>query len=289
MRDVAVLPLSAFIICKDEAGYLGDCIESLTSCAEIVIVDSGSIDGTLDLIESYIAQDFPIRLIERGWPGYAAQKQFALEQCTQPWCLNIDADERLDRAFVEALPALLDAPDHVVGWKIARRPFLIGYGYTPERAHERRNLRLIRKERGAYDLSLKVHEGIVPDGEVRPSKRGSLLHFRPLPLDEQILKENKYSSLKADMQMEKGREPCLIKLLFSPATYFLRLYFRTGLWRCGVPGLIQAMTGAAYSFMTEAKKFERTALRNGPPVETGSEIWWRSPQADPNETTKDKV
>ncbi|MCP1199840.1 glycosyltransferase family 2 protein [Notoacmeibacter sp. MSK16QG-6] len=278
MHDDPTLPLSAFIICKDEADYLGGCIESLACCAEIVIVDSGSTDGTLDLIESYTAQGYPIRLHERGWPGYAAQKQFALEQCTQQWCLNIDADERLDRALVAALPELLNAPKHVVGWKIARRPFLIGYGYTPERAHERRNLRLIRRGQGAYDLSLKVHEGIVPEGDVKPSQKGSLLHFRPLPLDEQILKENTYSSLKADMQMEKGRQPSLIKLLFSPATYFLRLYFRTGLWRCGVPGLIQAMTGAAYSFMTEAKKFERKALRDGPPVEQGAEVWWRQTQ-----------
>ncbi|RLQ88306.1 glycosyltransferase family 2 protein [Notoacmeibacter ruber] len=269
------LPLSAFIICKNEAAYLGNCLESLRCCSEIVVVDSGSTDGTLDLIADYAERGFPIRLFERGWPGYAAQKQFALEQCTQPWCLNIDADERLDRALVDALPALLAASDHIAGWKIARRPFLIGYGYTPEHAHERRNLRLIRKGRGTYDLSLMVHEGIVPDGEVRPSKEGSLLHFRPLPLDEQILKENNYSSLKADMQLERGRKPSVVKLLFSPTTYFLRLYFRTGLWRCGVPGLIQAMTGAAYSFMTEAKKFERTALRDGPPVEDGTEIWWR--------------
>ena len=269
------LPLSAFIICKNEASYLGDCIESLICCAEIVIVDSGSTDGTLDLIGDYTARGFPIRLFERGWPGYAAQKQFALDQCSQPWCFNIDADERFDRALVEVLPELIDAPQDIVGWKIARRPYLIGYGYTPERAHERRNLRLIRKGRGSYDLTLKVHEGIVPDGDVRAAKKGSLLHFRPLPLDEQILKENNYSSLKADMQMEKGKTPRLAKLLFSPATYFMRLYFRTGLWRCGVPGLIQAMTGAAYSFMTEAKKFERRAMREGPPIESGREVWWR--------------
>lgn len=268
------LPLSAFIICKDEADYLGACLESVRCCAEIVVVDSGSTDGTLDLIADFTARGFPIKLFERHWPGYAAQKQFALEQCTQPWCFSIDADERFDRALVAALPELLNAPGMVAGWRIARRPYLIGCGYTPVRAHERRNLRLIKKGRGAFDPSLKVHEGIVPDGEVRISRKGSLLHFRPLPLEEQILKENKYSSLKVDMQMEKGRQPSLIKLLFSPSTYFLRLYFRTGLWRCGVPGLIQAMTGAAYSFMTEAKKFERTAMRISAPVEEGPEVWW---------------
>lgn len=262
-----LLPVSAFIITLNEADYLGPCLDSLERCAQIVVVDSGSTDGTLDLVRERIDAGWPINLVERHWPGYAAQKQFALEQCTQPWCLNIDADERLDKALRAELPDLLTAPDDVVGWRIARRPFLIGYGYTPESARERSNLRLIRRGRGAYDLDVKVHEGMVPDGEVRSSRRGSLLHFRPLPLDEQILKENKYSSLKADMQTQNGVRPRLHKLLLSPPIYFLRLYFRTGLWRCGRQGYIQAMTGAVYAFMTEAKKHERRALAQRPSVE----------------------
>ena len=122
--------------------------------------------------------------MHNDWPGYAAQKQFALEQCNEPWCLSIDADERLDIALQKDLPKLLNAPSKIVGWKIARRPFLIGYGYTPENARERKNLRLIRNGKGAFDLSLKVHEGIVPQGDVGNAQNGSLLHFRPLPLEE---------------------------------------------------------------------------------------------------------
>jgi len=119
---------------------------------------------------------------------------------------------------------------------------------------------LIRNGAGSFDLTLKVHEGIRTDGKVLDSKKGSLLHFRPLELEEQILKENKYSSLKVAMRREKGKKPSLIKLLFNPPLYFLRLYLRTGLWRCGVQGFIQAMTGAVYAFLTEAKMFEKRAL-----------------------------
>jgi glycosyltransferase involved in cell wall biosynthesis len=261
------LPASAFIICQNEEAYLGNCIESLRDFKDIVVVDSGSTDGTLDLVRSYIERGWPIRLFSERWRGYAGQKQFALEQCREAWCFNIDSDERLDEALRAALPGLLAAEDSVVGWRIARRPYLIGYGYTPANVHERRNLRLIRRGRGRYDLDQKVHEGIVPDGPVGNSAKGSLLHFRPLVMDEQILKENKYSTLKADQKVAEGRPARRLKLVFNPPLYFLRLYFRNGLWRCGLPGFIEAMTGAVYSFLTEAKIHQRHALRARPPVD----------------------
>lgn len=259
------LPLSAFIICLNEEEYIVNCIESLECCSEIIIVDSGSTDDTIKTIKKLQKQGWPIKFMHNDWPGYAAQKQFALEQCTQNWCFNIDADERLDEELQNALPELLTTHKGVVGWRVARRPYLIGYGYTPQWATERKNLRLIRNGKGFYDLSLKVHEGITPEGEVRKSKKGSLLHYRPLPIEEQILKENKYSSLKTEMRIEKGKKPSLLKLLFNPPLYFLRLYLKTGLWRCGVPGFTQAMYGAIYSFMTEAKMFEKFALKRMPP------------------------
>ncbi|WP_410010912.1 glycosyltransferase family 2 protein [Rhizobium sp. NRK18] len=259
-----LLPISAYIICLNEEAYLGKCIESLVGFAEIVIVDSGSSDGTKTLVEGYIAKGWPIRFLYEPWRGYAGQKQFALEQCAQPWCFNIDADERVDAALLKRLPELVGVSEDIVGWRVARRPYLIGYGYTPENVMERKNLRLIRKGKGSYDLSQAVHEGIVPDGQVRKSPTGSLLHFRPLIIDEQILKENKYSTLKADQRVLEGRRANVASLVFSPPLYFFRLYFRNGLWRCGASGFIEAMTGAVYAFLTQAKIYQRHALRARP-------------------------
>jgi glycosyltransferase involved in cell wall biosynthesis len=258
------LPISAFIICQNEETYLGNCIESLVDFSEIVVIDSGSTDGTIDLIHSYIESGWPIRLFHEAWRGYAAQKQFALDQCEQPWCFNIDSDERLDAALRRLMPELIEAPSQVVGWRVARRPYLIGYGYTPESVKERKNLRLIRKGAGAYDLTQAVHEGIVAKGEVEKAKTGSLLHYRPLILDEQILKENKYSTLKAQQQFAAGKKPSALKLIFSPWLYFLRLYLKNGLWRCGRAGFIEAMTGAVYAFLTQAKLYQRSILKKRP-------------------------
>jgi len=261
---MARLSISAFIICQNEEAYLGNCIESLVDFADIVIVDSGSTDGTIDLVQSYIDKGWPIRLFHEKWRGYAGQKQFALEQCREPWCFSIDSDERLDASLRKLLPELVAAPVEIVGWKMARRPYLIGYGYTPEKVHERKILRLIRKGRGAFDLAQAVHEGIVPDGKVAKTKTGSLLHYRPILIDEQILKENKYSTLKADQKFAEGKTPRPVKLFISPLLYFYRLYLRNGLWRCGAPGFIEAMTVAVYAFLTEAKLYQRQALTERP-------------------------
>ncbi len=258
------LPISAFIICQNEEAYLGKCIESLDKCAEIVVVDSGSTDGTIPLLQSYIDKGWPIRLFHEKWRGYAAQKQFALDQCTQPWRLNMDSDERLDANLRALLPNLIAASDDIVGWRVARRPYLVGYGYTPKLVHERKNLRLIRRGGGAYDLTQAVHEGIVPIGRVEDAKTGSLLHYRPLVIDEQILKENKYSTLKADQHFALGEGTTFLKLIFSPPIYFLRLYFHNGLWRCGQSGFIEAMTGAVYAFLTQAKLYQRRATERHP-------------------------
>lgn len=262
----ATLPLSAFIICVNEERYIANCIESLDLCREIVIVDSGSTDGTLALIQSYIDKGWPIRLFSEPWRGYAGQKQYALDQCREEWCFNIDADERMDCALKKRLPKLLESQE-VVGWRIARRPYLIGYGYAPASSHERRNLRLIKRGRGHYDLTQRVHEGIRADGRVEPSFAGSLLHFRALTMDNQILKENRYSSLKADQLVDSGHRPRYVRMLFNPPLYFFRLYFHNRLWRCGFPGFIEAMTGAVYSFLTETKIFQRQAMRDKLPLD----------------------
>lgn len=214
------------------------------------------------MVKKFVEAGWPIRFIQQPWLGYAAQKQFALDQAAEPWALSVDSDERIDEDFRKLLPELIRAPDEISGWRIRRRAYLIGYGYTPKFVAERANLRLIRKGRGAFDLTQRVHEGIhASSGIVKTAKRGSLLHYRPLPIDEQILKENKYSSLKADQIIGERKGPRYGRLIFNPIFYFWRLYIKHRLIFCGVPGLIQAATGSVYSFLTEAKVFQRHAQK----------------------------
>lgn len=245
------LPLSAFVICKDERHTLGPCLESLAACREIVVVDSGSTDGTLGLIDDFVSRGWPIRLFQRDWPGFARQKQFALEQCTMPWCLSLDADERLDDDLRALLPTLIADPV-VRGWAFPRAEKLYGYGYPPRSVGLSSILRLVRREGTRFDTSALVHEGMIVTGPVRRVRRGVILHERAIPIEQQVLKEAKYAFLKATQRRSHGKKAKLSKLVFSPLFYFLKIYILNRYFLCGRAGFIHAATGALYSFLTEA-------------------------------------
>jgi glycosyltransferase involved in cell wall biosynthesis len=249
----SALALSAAIICLNEAACIGQCLESLRDFAEIVVVDSGSSDATLTIVDDFVSRGFPIRLIRQAWLGYARQKQFALDQATQPWVFSIDADEWLDGDLRASLPRLVAADESVAGWKVRRSLTLYGRskpvsGWTrPEHI-----LRLVRRGRARFDPALIVHEGLTAEGETPIAHQGLLRHERALPLDEQMKKEIAYARLKAEQRLHQGRKPSALKLMFSPPIYFLRIFFWNRFFLCGWAGFIHAATGAMYSLMTEA-------------------------------------
>jgi glycosyltransferase involved in cell wall biosynthesis len=250
----SALSLSGAVICLNEAACIGKCLESLRDCAEIVVVDSGSSDGTLAIVDAFARQGFPIRLIHQPWLGYARQKQLALDLATQPWVFSIDADEWLDEDLRASLPRLMSADESVAGWKVRRSLTLYGQAKPVSRwTRPEHILRLVRRGRARFDPSLIVHEGLVADdGETPIARDGLLRHERSLPLNEQMKKEIAYARLKAEQRLKQGRKPSTLKLVFNPPIYFLRIFFWNRFFLSGWAGFIHAATGAMYSLMTES-------------------------------------
>jgi glycosyltransferase involved in cell wall biosynthesis len=248
------LAASAVVICLNEGACIGKCLQSLSGFVEIVVVDSGSTDGTLAIVAEFARSGFPIRLISQPWLGYAGQKQFALDQATQPWVFSVDADEWLDDDLRSSLPRLMEADEAVSGWKVRRSLTLYGRSEPVSRwTRPEHILRLIRRGRARFDPALIVHEGLVADeGETPVARQGLLRHERSLPLNEQMKKEIVYARLKAEQRLKFGRKPSTLKLLFNPPIYFLRIFFWNRFFLCGWAGFIHAATGAIYSLMTEA-------------------------------------
>ena len=247
------LPISATVICKNEEACIGKCLASLAGLSEVIVVDSGSTDGTLMIVGRLARDGLPIRLIHQDWLGYARQKQFALDQAREPWVLSIDADEWLDDDLRADLPRLIAADASIEGWRLRRTPTLYGARKPVSlRTRPEHIVRLVRRGRARFDEELIVHEGLIVDGRTEIARKGLLRHERGLPLDEQMRKEIVYAKLKAEQRIARGRKPSWPKLLFNPPLYFLRIFVWNRFFLCGWAGFIHAMTGATYSFMTEA-------------------------------------
>ncbi len=248
------LAASAAVICLNEAACIGKCLQSLNGFAEIIVVNSGSTDVTLAIVDEFVRRGFPIRLINQAWLGYARQKQLALDEAREPWVFSIDADEWLDDDLRASLPRLMAAGDDVSGWKVRRSLTLYGQSEPVSRLTRPEHiLRLVRRGRARFDPALIVHEGLVADeGETPIARHGLLRHERSLPLNEQMKKEIVYARLKAEQRLKQGRKPSTLKLLFSPPIYFLRIFFCNRFFLSGWAGFIHAATGAMYSLMTEA-------------------------------------
>ena len=264
-------PVSALIICKNEVGMIADCLESVDFCAEIVVVDSGSTDGTLECIESFAAKGFPIRLIRNEWPGFPQQRLFALTHATQPWCLSIDADERVDTELKQSImEATQKGDDAVNGWYVRRRDWINGYGYAHRWVAHNRIFRLFRRDKASVDLSRRVHETYKVPGETALIQKGTLLHRRPTSVANELSRTNAYSSLKVEAQMEQGDEPSMSRLVFSPWVNFLKFYVGKRYFLCGRHGYVHSAMVFLDSYVTEAKLFEaRDSSSNGSSVKAG--------------------
>lgn len=260
----APLPLSAYIICRNESRKIGPCLESLRFCADIVVVDSGSTDGTLDIVERYRHQGLPVRAFHRDWDGYAGQKQFALDQCREPWCLNLDADERVDGELAREIARVVTSQTPHKGFRLPLRLYLSGHGYMHPWTASEYFLRLVRRDAASYDLSLKIHEGLKVEGSIGRITKGAILHRQSVPPEREVDKLNLYSTLKVEQKVARGKRPHPLRMALWPIGYFLKFYVAKRYFLSGWAGFATSILNAHYAFLSEWKH-------------------WRSSVPDPDE------
>lgn len=239
--------VGAYIICCNEEHHLRRALASVNSLDEIVVVDSGSTDKTLE-----IARSFGARVSTQSWLGYARQKQFALSQCTADYVLNLDADEAASPELIAQLREIAEAPA-VDGLSIPIAEVFLGEP-MPAVAKRNRKIRFFRREAGSY-TSATVHENVIVDGIVAKTDF-PIWHFGEESIKVKVDKINRYSTLRAIESDAKGRKPSTIKLiLVLPLTLAKSLILRRTIF-AGRRGVIAAFTNGFYAFLKEAKLFE---------------------------------
>jgi len=232
--------LSACIICYNEADRIGDCLRSVAFCDEIVVVDSHSTDATRELAVALGA-----RVIERDWPGYRSQKQFAVERAAHDWVLCLDADERVSVRLRSEIEAVRDAGfASRAGWSIPRITDYFGRFLRHGNAYPDRLIRLFDRRRGGW-VGREIHENTRIEGPVG-RMRGHLEHFSYRSLSDHQDRMQRYATLMAHALYDSGSRCGLGKVLLNPLWrfvrgYFLRLGFLDG-WR----GLVFALVEAGY-------------------------------------------
>ena len=257
--------ISTYVVCLNEAVGIERCLRSAARSDQIVVVDSGSTDGTVAIVERLAEEGLPIELHRRDWPGYAAQKQWALERCTGEWCINLDGDEELAPGLFDRLMPILGSTK-AAGIRVGRRLALYGLGLPPRGVGVFPLMRIHRREGAHYDLATRVHENVLLDGPTETHLALEVRDLRALPFREQAEKELRYAALKAEQSLEAGRRPSLGKLLLNPPYAFLRTYLMRRLFLAGRAGFVRAALFGIYAFATEAIMFDRagrSARRSG--------------------------
>lgn len=246
------VPVSVFLITKNCAQWLDDVLSAVSDFAEIVIVDSGSTDETLAIAKRHGAH-----VVHQEFLGYGQQKQVALDLCTQPWVLNLDGDEVVDAELRDAIIGLVRRDDpKVIGGKIRFRDWFIG---VPARKTTRAisRVRLWRRGRGRFLSEQIVHESVQLDASGRIEHLpGWVEHYGVESVAQRVQKINHYSTMRAELDARRGKKPSALKLFTIFPLRFLKNYLLRRAFLDGRRGLIQAMAGAYYSFLIEAKKFE---------------------------------
>jgi glycosyltransferase involved in cell wall biosynthesis len=240
--------LSVTIITRDAAHQLAACLASVAFADEILVVDSGSSDGTPDLAAKQGA-----RVLHQDWLGYGRQKQFAVEQARHDWVLCIDADERVSPELRASMEAALQAPS-AAGYAMPRCNLFLGRWLRHGEGYPDWSLRLFDRRRGRWSED-PVHEKVVCEGAVGKLS-GDLLHESCDSLAVYLDKQNRYTTLQAEALHRAGRRAHAGQLLLSPLLRFVKFYLLRLGFLDGVPGLAHIAIGCNNSFVKYAKLIE---------------------------------
>jgi len=242
------MTLSVILIAKDEEACIARALRSVEWADEIVVVDSGSTDRTVD-----IAREFGAKVtVAADWPGFGAQKNRALDLATGDWVLSLDADEWLTDATADAIRRVIGADGAgVAAYRLPRRSSFCGRfmrhsGWWPDYV-----VRLFRRGRARFSDDI-VHERLIVEGPVG-TLREPIMHETYTDLEDMLGKMNRYSTLTAQQLRQAGKSGGLGEAIARSAWAFLRTYvFRAG-FLDGREGFMLAVAIAEVTYYRYAK------------------------------------
>ncbi len=241
------MKISAAIITLNEEQNIGSALASLNWVDEIVVLDSGSSDKTVQ-----IAEGFGTRVLHQEWLGFGKQKQVATEHCSNDWVLSIDADEAVTPELKSDIESLKEMPanDLADGYKIPRKSIYMNREILHSGWYPDFQLRLFRKSRGHWKDNV-LHESVEMSSASKTSHlRGEISHHSVRSVGEHIkMISSRYAPLGAEQMARDGKKSSVGKTVAAaPLTFFRTYFLKLGILD-GFPGFCIAMFAAYNSFL----------------------------------------
>jgi glycosyltransferase involved in cell wall biosynthesis len=245
--------LSVVVVTKNEEDRLRACLESVAWADEIVVVDAESDDKTVG-----VAREFTDHVVVRPWPGYAAQKNAALDLATGRWALSLDADEIVSSELAADIGRVLAADGPADGYAVPRRNMFWGQWVRHGGLYPDWQVRLFRRTCGRFGARA-VHESVTVDGRV-DRLSGHLEHRSYRDVSDFVARADRYATLAADEAVRAGRRARVADLVVRPLGRFFGMYVARGGFLDGWRGFLLASLYAYYVLIRSAKIWERTRV-----------------------------
>ncbi len=252
------MSLSVAILTYNSEGKIEEVIRSVEGIAdEVVALDSGSRDRTLDILKSY-----GVKVYYREFDNFVNQKNYLLSLATKDWVLFLDDDEVLTPELASSIAEELKSPSYD-GYYLNRLTNYLGrwirHAWYPDW-----QLRLAKREKCSW-VGSEVHESLKVKGRIGYLK-GELLHYSYSSVSDHLQKIDRYSTLFAQGALKRGKRFSLLKLLTSPAGAFLRRYILKRGFLDGFEGFVISVMASYYTFLKYLKlwELERSESSNRP-------------------------
>jgi glycosyltransferase involved in cell wall biosynthesis len=244
-------PVTVCVITRDEENNLPRCLASVKFADEVVVLDSGSTDRTVELARAAGA-----RVFVEPFRGWTLQKQRAIELASHEWVLSLDADEEVSPELAAAIQEALAPGAGSDGYALARKTWYAGRfiehsGWWPEW-----RVRLFDRRRGRF-AGRDPHDFVELQGTVGKLE-GALFHYPYKDLAQHLAKIDAYTTTMARERAERGERCGWLDLIVRPPARFLRMFVLRRGFLDGRRGLVLAGFGAFYVFLKYAKLWELT-------------------------------
>jgi len=241
-------PLSVVVITYNNADTLDRCLAAVDWADEIVVLDSGSNDATVE-----IARRHGARVTTHPFDDYGPQKQRAIDSARHDWILNLDADEILSPGTREIIERALASP-RVAGFRLPRRERMF-WTVQHRRSHRNAHLRLFDRRRGRMN-SVPVHAAVEVDGHAPTLHGADFVNDGDADIAARVEKINRYSSGMVAHKLARGQRFLGVRMVLYPPLFFLRQYVVKRYFLSGWGGFVSSVVGAFYVFLKYAKLYE---------------------------------